>query len=607
MPRQPLSDSAYIAWRIIDCCLREDVRGIVSQGQVATPPQTIHQAWAHAHAGRHASNLWWRIPQLPGGTLWLPVRHSDYMQTISAVGDGWIRQAETGAIFELGAEAWLALLADGLDEATQALHRGYAAEASCAAQHRTLSTEAYRGRGDALKQALTHPDWAERALLCDQVASYRDHPFYPTARAKSGFAEADMRAYAPEFDPSFELHWLAVPRDALTLTTEQPPFWPRLRELGLPEALEATHTALPVHPLTWSRLHDNGAFNLPADTYRAPQTWLRVRPTLSVRTVMPVSYPDHHIKLPLLMCTLGALNLRLIKASTIYDGHWFERVLNAIAEADPTLDDRYVHVNESHGGHVDDAKHLAYLVRVYPSLQQDTLVAVAALCGEMPDGRPFAMHLADHFHGGDVMAWWRAYAALLCDVHLRLWLVYGIALEANQQNAVLIYRQGQAPRLLMKDNDAARVLMPRLHARLPHIGALGDVRDERIRVTDDTALARMFCTITLQLDLLAVLEGVAEHAPALREPMYVVLRESLRGSLQALQAEGIDTAPAHALLSAPWLPVKYLLSAGSLLSKQATGATDINKFYGDSGPNFMLTAGTKSAKPLHAAPSAGGH
>jgi len=34
--------------------------------------------------------------------------------------------------------------------------------------------------------------------------------------------------------------------------------------------------------------------------------------------------------------------------------------------------------------------------------------------------------------------------------------------------------------------------------------------------------------------------------------------------------------------------VKYLLSAGSLLSKRVTGASDINKFYGDSGPNFML-------------------
>ena len=33
--------------------------------------------------------------------------------------------------------------------------------------------------------------------------------------------------------------------------------------------------------------------------------------------------------------------------------------------------------------------------------------------------------------------------------------------------------------------------------------------------------------------------------------------------------------------------MKYLLSASSLLSKQATGASDINKFYGDTGPNFM--------------------
>ena len=50
----------------------------------------------------------------------------------------------------------------------------------------------------------------------------------------------------------------------------------------------------------------------------------------------------------------------------------------------------------------------------------------------------------------------------------------------------------------------------------------------------------------------------------------------------------MDIGPARNLLSAPKLPVKYLLSAGSLLSKRSTGAADIQKFYGDSAPNFML-------------------
>jgi len=580
--RDPDADRAYVAWRVIDCCLREDVRGIVSRGREAMPPLPVLQAWG----SRAGVETWWLVEHWPAGSLWLPIRRSDAMQSISALSDGWVRQTDAGCQLEHGAERWLELMARELDEETQALHRSYAEEATCAAQHRALAREAYTHNAQALSRCLDYKDWAERALRADQVAAYRDHPFYPTARAKSGFDAAALRAFAPEFDPSFELRWLAVPNAQLTRTTPPPVFWPRLRDLELPVELEATHSPLPVHPLTWSRLDE---FALPPDTHRAPVAHLRVRPTLSVRSVMPVDHPHHHIKLPLLMRTLGALNLRLIKPSTLYDGHWFQRVLSAIGETDPALRGRFVHVDEAHGAHADDAKHLAYLVRVYPqSLQDDTLVPAAALCGQMPDGRPMAAHLADRFHDGDLLAWWRAYAQLLCDVHLRLWLQYGIALESNQQNAVLIYRADREPRLLMKDNDAARVLMPRLAARLSALDDYGLLRDERIVVEDDVALARMFCTITLQLCLVAVLEGIAAQDRGLRAAMYQTLREALSCSLRELEGEGIDPNPAWQLLQAPHLPVKYLLSAGSLLSKRATGASDINKFYGDSGPNFML-------------------
>ena len=577
-------DSAYIAWRIIDCCLREDLRGIMHLGSEATPAATARQAWPQPIFPER----WWRIPHLPGGVLWLPVQSSEHMQSLRAIGDGWLRETPQGLAYEGGADAWLALLAEGLDEETCRLHRDYAAEAHCAAEHRALSRQAYQEHADNLAGALDAATWDERALRCDQVASHRDHPFYPTARAKSGFAEADMRAYAPEFDPVFPLRWLAVPRDTLQQTTPPPAFWPRMADIGLDPALEATHALLPVHPLTWLRLGDDKDFPLPPGTHRAPLASLQVRPTLSVRTVMPVDHPDRHIKLPLLMRTLGALNLRLIKPSTIYDGHWFAQALTTIAEHDDALRNRYVHVDEAHGGHIDEAKHLAYLVRGYPLLPDATLVPTAALCSVMPDGRPFAAHLADRFHQGDLLAWWQRYANLLSDVHLRLWLTYGVALEANQQNTVLIYTPGQAPRLMMKDNDSARVLLPRLHARLPRIEALGALRDPRISVEDDAALARMFCTIILQLDLLAVLEGIAEWQPQWRQPMYALLRQALRTTLDELACEGIDTQPAERLLQSPWLPVKYLLSAGSLLSKRVTGAADINKFYGDSGPNFML-------------------
>ncbi|NIK09691.1 siderophore synthetase component [Xanthomonas arboricola] len=575
------ADQRYIATRIIDACLREDLRGIASRGSAATPEASVLAAWTDPSPVEG----WWRIAHLPAGTVWLPIHRQGYLQDIGACGDSWIVQGADGTHVERGAQAWLQRISAQLDVETQQLHRAYAEEAECAAAHLGLARQAFDAQAPALLNALQHADAAERAYRCDQLASYRDHPFYPTARAKAGLEASELRDYAPEFAPSFALRWLAIPRAQVSCTGAAPAeLWPDFATLGLPPELADTHVALPVHPLVWARLEQDG-FALPAGSLRAPQAWLQVRPSLSVRTLVPLQHPQLHLKLPIPMRTLGALNLRLIKPSTLYDGHWLERALRRIDALDPALRGRCVFVDESQGGHVGDTRHLAFLLRRYPPLDDATLVPVAALCALLPDGRPMAIHLAERFAQGDVLGWWREYTALMLAVHLRLWLRYGIALEANQQNSVLVYADGQATRLLMKDNDAARIALPQLRAQLPDLDALGPLHDARIAVDEPHALARMFCTIVLQLDLQAVLEGLAEWQPALRAPLYAQLQTQFAATLAQLDRDGIDTGPARRLLAAPRLPVKYLLSAGSLLSKQLTGASDINKFYGDSAPN----------------------
>jgi len=575
------ADQRYIATRIIDACLRENLREIVTRGVAAAPDADVLAHWTDPSP----MEGWWRLTHLPGGTLWLPIHRRGLLQDICACGDSWLVQTPDSVHVEHGAQAWMQRMSAERDAETQQLHRAYAEEADCAAAHRALARQAYHAHAPALRDALRHPDADERAYRCDQLASYRDHPFYPTARAKTGLDANALRCYAPEFAPTFALYWLAIPQ-ALAQCTSTPPaaLWPDFVSLGLPAELAATHLPWPVHPLVWERLEQEG-FALPEGVLRAPHPWLEVRPTLSVRTLVPLHYPQLHLKLPIPMRTLGALNLRLIRPSTLYDGHWLERALRRIDVLDPALQGRCVFVDESHGGHVGQTRHLAYLVRRYPALEEATLVPVAALCALMPDGRPMAIHLAERFAHGQLMQWWGEYTELLLAVHLRLWLHYGIALEANQQNSVLVYADGQPTRLLMKDNDAARIAMPQLRAALPEVDALGPLQDARIAVDDPQALAHMFCTIVLQLDLQAVVEGLAEWQPMLRAPLYARLQGQLASTLAQLESDGIDTGPARRLLAAPRLPVKYLLSAGSLLSKQLTGATDINKFYGNSAPN----------------------
>lgn len=497
------SDEAAITQRIIDCCLREDIRGLVSQGQVGALP-----AGVDAQGLGQPGSCWLRITHLGSDEWWLPVIKGNPLQAWASQGSAWLKRVNgQSAEVEHGYRRWLAHLSQGLDEESLALFRAYLAEADCATEHRALCNQARLEHQQALAQVLDLPQWSQRLIKIDQLASYLDHPLYPTARAKSGFDAAALQQYAPEFSPRFELNWLAVPNTTFTLTSPPPGIWPSFADLGLPPGLQHSHCLVPVHPLTWQALDRYG---LPEGTVKAPRAALWVEPTLSVRTVVCLHRPQWHIKLPLLVCTLGARNLRLIKPSTLYDGYWFQTTLQALAARDTALGQRYLHVDEQHGGHADDSRHLAYITRRYPAgLENATLVPVAALASPLADGRLFLEQLAERFHAGSLDHWLETYLDLLLQVHLRLWLRYGIALEANQQNAVLMYQQGRAPRLLMKDNDAARLWPLRFAQACPDLAdSPARLRDERICVDGTRPLAEMFCTITLQLNIVAILEAM---------------------------------------------------------------------------------------------------
>jgi siderophore synthetase component len=577
------SDRAVITRRIIDCCLREDIRGLLTQGVVRNLPADLLGLWP-----KTGSPHWLHITHLSNQELWLPVHRSTPLQAWSASSHAWICRQGEQSVLQQGYGPWLEYLSNGLDADSLALFAAYIEEADCAVQHQRLCQIAYGERAATLLGILGNPSWAKRLIGIDQLASYLDHPYYPTARAKSGFDQAALERYAPEYAPRFKLNWLAVPKTAITVSSPAPKHWPSFIELGLKQNLENSHTLMPVHPLTWPELEKYG---LPQGSIMAPLSAMEVEPTLSVRTVMCVERPHWHIKLPLLITTLGARNLRLIKSSTLYDGYWFQLTLQAISQRDSQLRQRYLHVDEEHGGHVDENRHLAYIARHYPGeLEKATLVPVAALASPLADGRLFIELLLEQYYSGSLWHWLEDYLDLLLNVHLRLWLVYGIALEANQQNAVLVFDTGRPLRLLMKDNDAARLWPKRFSAACPDMADRpAALHDERIRVDGSQALAEMFCTITLQLNIVAVLEAIISAELAPRHDLYQTLRLRLTHCLEQLEREGIECSEARRfLLESPTLPVKYLLSAGSLFSKAHSGARDINKFYGYSAANFLL-------------------
>ncbi|MGW4893998.1 IucA/IucC family protein [Kitasatospora sp. NPDC004240] len=434
-------------------------------------------------------------------------------------------------------------------------------------------------------------DWTGPAasLGHDTLAAYLDHPVYPTARGRSGLSEAQLRSYAPEFHPAFELRWLAVPAGALTVRGERPlpSWWPTPAWLGLD--LEGDWLTLPVHPLSVGAPLDEAlrATGLAGRAVLADRPYLTVVPTLSMRTVAVAEDPSCHLKLPLATATLGRKNRRTIKPGTLADGAAGQRLIEAVLDREPRFADRILHADEqsyAHAGH----ELLAVLLRRYPAgLDRALTVPLAALLAPAPGGRLVVDHLADRFFDGSATAFYDALLELLIDWQTTLF-GYGVALESHQQNTSLAL-DGNGLRLLYKDDDGPRLNTVRLAATL---GELADVRaefdDARIFGEDDRPLTDLFTTITGHLCTASLAFGLADHGRARLADLLGLLRERL--------TEGVDRiGPAGAalrddLLDAERLPVKAMVSAGTLLSKQRSGAADINKHYTD-GPNYLRPEG----------------
>lgn len=595
-PESAAVASDYLCQRVADTLLREDVRECVSRGFLVEGERA---PFARFLSPSLREGTWLRAGQWQEGELWLSVMPCHFMQewrlrTLPAI---WRRDDHVEPLYSLS--AILAHFRTGLDEEILRHHEAFEAECLVAEEHQA-ACEAERQhylaafRGGTLPDLFPHwPNWAASLLYHDRLAAFHDHPFYPTSRAKLGFSAADLRAYAPEFQPRFALRWLAVPRVLYHGTDPQPELWPSFTQVGLDDELAADHVLLPVHPFLWDHDLERLLAEIGAQrqVIRAPRPWLTVTPTLSVRTMALLSYPQIHLKLPLTMCTLGARNLRTIKPSTITDGAIIQNLLGLVGQQLPEIGPRLLLTHEDAGAHVAEQPFLGFILRRYPmGLDDSTLAPVAALTAPAPDGRTVLEALAEQYYGGDVLGLFQDYMELTLRLHLTLWIRYGIALESNQQNTVVVLSH-RAPRLrlLLKDNDAPRIWGYRLETCcLTLASSLKAVRDKRIVTDAELPLAQMFITITLQLNIAVVVEALAEAGKAERRTLYRRVRETVAAVLGELAEAGEDVSLARqALLDDACLPLKYLLRAASLESKAQTGAADVNKFYGKTAPNFL--------------------
>ncbi|WRZ54960.1 IucA/IucC family siderophore biosynthesis protein [Streptomyces sp. NBC_01314] len=582
---------------MLGALLREDVAGLRTRSTLVHGSDDLDGS----------DGPWLRLPAADGDdALLLPVAEDGFQHPYAARLPLLVRESDSAHLTTCDTVlAELRALAEPVD------HDGFDAFAEECRQ--TLATmRLHEATGEEITDGLTDlygadlADWTglRGGLAYETLAARLDHPVYPTARGRSGLDEIQLRAYAPEFHPEFALRWLALPRESVTVTGDLPDGWPTPSGLGLAD-LDRTHVVLPVHPLTagaslGTALREAG---LADGAVLADRAYLSVLPTLSMRTVAPAAAPSLHLKLPLATATLGLRNKRSIKPGTLVDGAAGQRLLTAVIDREPRFQGRVLHADETvyaHAGH----ELLAVLCRRYPTgLDDSVVVPMAALLAQAPGGGLVVDHLADRFHGGDPTALLDAVLTLLFDWQTTLF-GYGIALESHQQNVSLVF--GPDPgdlRLLLKDNDGPRINGARLAAKLGdsgsgsgsggvnegEVGGTWGFDDTRTFTTDDRAVADVFTTITVHLCAGAYAFGLARHGRAPLPELLNLVRDRLSEAVDRL---GGDAAAVlrERVLNAPELPVKAMVSAGTLMSKERTGAADINKHY-TTGPNYLLPEG----------------
>ncbi|OPG11871.1 siderophore biosynthesis protein [Microbispora sp. GKU 823] len=519
----------YLAARVLNALLREDYAGISARVTHDKDGVAIVLA-SGRRVGLAAGNPFQDFSTAPYERL----RLAEVLETLEAVAHP--ADAEGVAAFERECHETLAALE---------------------AHHRMRGEVARRLRG---RYGL---------IRYESLAASVDHPLYPTARCRLGISPAGLAAYAPEFAPEFAMRWTAAPRERVTLSRpDLPGWWPAPGDVGLPPGLARTHVLLPVHPLT-----EPLVAGLPG-LVAGPRPFVTVRPTLSTRTV-EVS-ERVHLKVPLPVSTLGLRNRRSIKPGTLRDGALAESLLREILAREPGL--RVCLADEQTYGHAEH-EYLGWLVRALP---EGEIVPVAALLAPLADsgGRLVVHEVAERHHGGDVEALLRDYLTALLAWNVTLFVRYGVALEAHQQNLALVFGDGPM-RLLVKDNDGLLASPLRLHAAGIEAPGFGD---ERMLTDDPYALADVFVTITLHLAATAVAHGVLPGSGA------AMVTQALRAALEPYGDDPMARLLRARTLEAARLTGKSMVVAGTLVAKDRTGAGDVNKFYGTTGPNYLRGA-----------------
>lgn len=342
------------------------------------------------------------------------------------------------------------------------------------------------------------------------------HPWHPNYKTKLGLDTARLIDYAPEFATRIEVRLYALHRQyahvqRLPGTPEYQAWWDEqfpeaatrlrqhLRDLGLNSD---DYWPLPVHPWQAEDVLPREFAAEIADRLLilTDIPACEAAPTMSFRTVLPAaSRTAPMLKLPVSLRLTSVQ--RTVSPRSARMGPRVSELLLRILQREPELQRQLDIIPERIGLHyqpqpADDerARHLGVLYRDNPWSRLapgELAVPVGSLFAQDEQQRPLLREWVALANGRDdgaaFLAFFADYLAVAVPALLGIYLRYGVAFEAHQQNSFMVMDTlGRPIRLLLRDFGDIRIDRATLHGQ----GLDLELHDPALTLFDDAAFVR---------------------------------------------------------------------------------------------------------------------
>ncbi|HAU1653745.1 TPA: IucA/IucC family siderophore biosynthesis protein [Legionella pneumophila] len=314
------------------------------------------------------------------------------------------------------------------------------------------------------------------------------HPYHPNFRAKMGFIPEEVIRYSPEFNAQVDIPWLAIHRSVAFTSIDATSYSLLFAQHFAKEYQLWNYSVqkqqldpeqylpLPVHPWQWNnKLQTLASVLINSKQLLITEAFQKTKPSMSFRTMMPLDNKGPHLKLATAIHTTSAL--RTVSPASASNSsplsNWLKQLLAQYQyfKKPLFLARDLAGINTTHPSlPQQDKKHLAMIVRENPLEFLDasqTLVPVAALYAPSPVSQRALLIEIIEASTMDPELYFIEYCQCILECQFHLLLNYGVALEAQQQNTLVIFQSNRPVGLVIRDLGGIRVCFNSLYDKTP--------------------------------------------------------------------------------------------------------------------------------------------